>query len=283
MKLLSAAAIRRCLVADPGHAIFTADFDQVEMRIAAALAGETSMIEAAKRGESLHLTAANRLFGIDHTPDQYKLSKNINFTWLFAGGPATVAKRYSISRKAADDLFKDYERAFPDLARFKKQRTQAIFQSALSIPEQKVYRKLRGRMYEFDARTDQGKIARQAIQKEINRLCRNKIGWVETSYGRRIPVDVVKAYAAINYEVQSTARDLLAEALLDVMADEECNPTVLLPIHDEILGQAPIDQAEYFAKRFEEIMTREFQGVPITAEGKVYGKSWGHGYLKVSA
>lgn len=280
MRLLSAAAIRRCLVADPGHVIFTADFDQVEMRIAAALAGETSMIEAAKRGESLHLTAANRLFGIDHLPRQYKLSKNINFTWLFAGGPATVAKRYEIPHEEAAHLFKDYEEAFPALTRFKRQRTQAIIQSALSSSEYKAFRSLRSQMYDYDPKTTAGKEGRARIQAELKRLCYGKIGWVETSYGRRIPVDVLKAYAAINYEIQSTARDLLAEALIDVMDDVECEPTVLLTIHDEILGQARKDEAEYFARRFEEIMTREFMGIPITAEGKVYGKSWGHGYVK---
>jgi DNA polymerase-1 len=74
--------------------------------------------------------------------------------------------------------------------------------------------------------------------------------------------------------------DLLKEALLDVMNDPELEPTVLLPVHDELLGQAPIDEAEYIAQRYGKVMSREFMGVPITATGKVYGKSWGHGYIR---
>ena len=280
MKLLSAAAIRRCIIADPGQVIISADFDQMQMRIAAALAGETAMIEAAKKGESLHLTAANRLFGLDHTPDQSKLSKNINFTWLFAGGAKTMADRYSISVGEAIDLIKDYEKAFPRLAEFKRRVTQDIIRQALSPTEFKIFRQLRSRMYNYRSDTPQGRSARRAIQVELDRLCYRKIGWVETPYGRRIPVDISKAYAAINYLIQSLERDLFGEALLRVMDDGECNPCVLLPVHDELLGQAPRDDAEYYAARFAEIMTHEFMGVPMTAAGQVYGKSWGHGYLK---
>lgn len=280
MKLLSAAAIRRCIIADPGKVIFSADFDQMQMRIAAALAGETPMIEAAKKGESLHLTAANRLFGIDHTPDQYKLSKNINFTWLFAGGPKTTAERYSITISEAISLFKDYEQAFPRLAAFKRKVTQDIISQALTSTEYKVFRQLRSRMYDYKSDTPQGRAARKAIQVEIDRLCYRKLGWVETPYGRRIPVDIGKAYAAINYLIQSLERDLFGEALIRVMEDERCNPCVLLPVHDELLGQAPKAEADYYAERFAAIMSHEFMGVPMTAAGQVYGKSWGHGYLK---
>lgn len=278
MKLLSAAAIRRCLIADPGHSILSADFDQIEMRIAAALANETVMIEAAKRGESLHLTAANRLFGTDHTPDQYKLSKNVNFTWLFAGGAGTMAKRYGIPLGEAYSLIQDYESAFSALARFKRSRTDAVLRSALSSSEYRAFKQLRSRMYHFRSDTKEGRSARKALDIEIQRLCAGKIGWVTNPFGRRIPCAASKAYAGINYEVQSTARDIMGQALLDVMDDPELEPTVLLPIHDELLGQAPIEEAEYIARRYGEVMTREFRGVPITADAKVYGPSWGHGY-----
>src|SRR3982751_4053941 len=96
MKLLSAAAVRRCLIADDGMSMFSADFDQIEMRVAAAFAGETVMIEAAKRGESLHKTAALQLWGPGYTPDQYRYTKNVNFGWLFGGGAYTLSRQAGI-------------------------------------------------------------------------------------------------------------------------------------------------------------------------------------------
>lgn len=282
MELLSAATIRRCFVADPGMLIFGADYDQIELRVIAALANEPAMIDAAKKGISLHLLAANRLFGIDHTPDQYKLSKNINFTYAFAGGAQTMADRYEITYAQGAALIRDYEEQFPALRRFKRTQQDKVLRSALSGMEYQAYKQLVGRLFQFRTDTPQGRKARAGIQREINRLCSGKLGWITTHFGRRLPIEASKAYTAINHEVQCTARDIMATGLLDVMADSELEPTVLLPIHDELIGQGPKRKAEYLALRYGEVMTTEFLGVPITASGKVYGRSWGDAYRKDS-
>lgn len=280
MKLLSADTIRRCVVADPGKLIITADFDQIELRVVAGLAGETKLIEAAKRGESLHKTAALQLFGEDHTPDQYKLSKNINFTFVFGGGPSTMAERYEISYEQAHQVMREYSDGFPKLAAYKRKEQEAVLKSALNPIEYKIYRGLKQRLFDYRSDTKAGRDARKAVQLEIKRLCRGKVGWVYNAFGRKLPVDAEKPYSVVNFKVQSTAADLMKQALLDIRRDDELWPTVLLPIHDEVLGQAPKRRAEYFAQRYAEVMTREFMGVPITAEGKVYGRSWGDGYAK---
>lgn len=280
MKLLSSAAIRRCLIADVGKSILSADFDQIEWRVIAALAGEQSMIEAAKRGESIHKLAAVRLFGTGYNADEYKRTKNVNFTWAFGGGAGTMARRYDIPFDEAKALVDNYQQQFPALVSFKRRETEAILKSALTPMEYKLHRELRSRMYSLRYDTKEGRSARAALQIQINRLLYRKIGHVETPFGRRLVVDANKAYTAVNYKVQSTAADLMKCALLDVMDDPELEPTVLLLIHDEILGQAKKSEAEYIAERYGQVMTREFMGVPITASGKVYGPSWGHGYME---
>jgi DNA polymerase-1 len=277
LKLLSSAAIRRCLIADPGHLIFSSDFDQIELRVIAGLAGEKSMIDAAKRGESLHKLAAKRLFGDDYTPDQYKLAKNINFTWAFGGGASKMARQYEIDMAQAAALVRDYELAFPSLVRYKREQQNIILHTALGSDFKK-YRDLRSRMYEFRADTPEGQRARAVVGIEMKRLCWKRYGYAQTPFGRRIIVDAEKPYTVVNYTVQSSARDIMGGALLRVMADPELEPWALLPIHDEILGQAPSERAEEVAQRYGEVMSTTFLGVPITASGKVYGKSWGHGY-----
>lgn len=280
MKLLSPDAIRRCFIADPGMSIFSVDYDQIELRVIAALANEPAMIKAAKEGVSLHLLAANRLFGIDHTPDQYKLSKNINFTYAFAGGAETMARRYEITFAQGVELIRDYEKAFPTLAKYKRNKTEEIIRNALSAGEYNAYKALRSRMFNFRRDTPEGREARAAIQIELKRLCYGKYARITTHFGRKIIVDAEKPYAAINYEVQTTAADIMKRGFLRIMDDEELEPTLLLLIHDEALGQGPKNKAQYLADRYAKIMTTKFLGVPITASGKVYGKSWGHGYRK---
>lgn len=278
MKLLSSAATRRCLVADDGYAIISADFDQVEWRVLAGMAGERTMIEAAKRGESIHKLAAARLFGDDYTPDQYKRTKNVNFTWAFGGGAFKMARQYGIPLYEAQQLVKDYTKAFPALNRFKRKQIDVVLKSALSTLEYQRVKQLQSQMFNFRS-SPEGRRAQAAIKDQINKICKGKIGYVTNAFGRRLIVDAVKAYTVVNYLVQSTAADLMKMAFLDVMDDPICEPTVLLPIHDELLGQALIDEAESIVERYASIMTREFMGVPITASGEVYGRSWGHGYL----
>lgn len=278
MKLLSSYAVRRCIIADPGKTIISTDFDQIELRVAAALAGEQSLIDAARRGDSLHKTAAVRLFGKDYTPDQYRYTKNVNFGWLYGGGASTLSKQAGITFDAAKQIIRQYEDQFGALTFYKRREQEKVLRSALSTQEYKALQRLRSRMHAFREDTTEGRLRRAELRFHMDRLCYGRIGFVVTPFGRRLPVEATKAYTVVNYIVQSAARDIMAQALLDVMNDSKLEPTVLLIIHDEILGQEERRKAKATALRYEAVMSRTFLDVPITASGKVYGKSWGHGY-----
>lgn len=260
--------------------IISADYDQIELRLAAALAGETTLIEAAKRNESLHKVAAIKLFGVGYTPDQYRYTKNVNFGWLYGGGPKTLSEQAGIPYADAQKIIREYQESFPSLTRYKRKMQESVLRSALSPQEYRAYRSLLQRMWAFRSDTKDGRKARAQIQNEIEYMCYNRVGYITTPTGRRVLVDARKPYTATNYVVQSFAADVFKQGLLDVMDDPELEPTVLLPIHDELLGQARRSKAERIARRYGEVMSTEFNGVPISATGKVYGKSWGHGYRK---
>lgn len=282
MRLLSPDTIRRCIIADPGMVIFTSDYDQIELRVMGAISGEKTLIDAAKKGESLHLATANRLFGVDHTPDQYKRTKNINFTYGFGGSARTMTERYGIPYGEAQKLIADYREAMPSLSAYMRRRQDWVLREALAPNEYKVYKGLLQRMFNFRNDTAEGIAERKKLQAQMTNLCRGKYARVITPFGRSLIVDAAKPYTILNYEVQSSAADIMKRGFLRVMKDKELNPTVLLPIHDELLGQGPRAKALYLATRYGEVMSTEFMGVPITASGKVYGRSWGHGYRKAA-
>lgn len=100
---------------------------------------------------------------------------------------------------------------------------------------------------------------------------------VVTPIGRRLPLDPDRLYAATNYMVQSTARDLLGKAVLRVFA-AGLGGYLLLPVHDELLGQAPVEEAEAVVKEIGTVMASTFKGVEITTNPEVLGWSWGAGY-----
>lgn len=237
------------------------------------------MIAAAKAGISLHHSAAVKLFGENYTPTQYGTTKNGNFLWLYGGGPSKLVDTVGIPLEEAKEFIGEYNHTFTQLVAYKRQRQKDVLRAALTPDEITMYYELRSHMWNCPD-TPNGRKARMLLKGQLDALTRRKVAWITTPFGRRLPVEANKAYKIVNYEVQSTAAHILGLALLDVMADPELEPTVLLPVHDELLGEAPTADAARFAERYGEVMTREFRGVPLTASGSVYGKSWGHGYMK---
>ena len=100
---------------------------------------------------------------------------------------------------------------------------------------------------------------------------------VVTPSGRHLPLDKDRLYAATNYVVQSTARDLLAQAIVDIF-DAGLGEHLLLPVHDELVAQAPTEDAEEVVREIGRVMDGPFGPVPIVSDPEVYGRSWGHGY-----
>lgn len=100
---------------------------------------------------------------------------------------------------------------------------------------------------------------------------------VITPSGRHLPLDKDRLYAATNYVVQSTARDVLAQAIVDLF-DAGLGDHLLLPVHDELVAQAPTADAEEVVREIGRVMDGDFGGIPIVSDPEVYGPSWGHGY-----
>lgn len=101
---------------------------------------------------------------------------------------------------------------------------------------------------------------------------------VTTPAGRRLPLDRRRLYAATNYVVQSTARDVLAEALLRL--DEHGLTSYLrLPVHDEVVYSAPRRDAEEVGRAIAETMAvKDFFGVPLGTDLEIGTRSWGSLY-----
>jgi DNA polymerase-1 len=224
--------IRRALIADPGNLIVAADYSQVEMRVLAALADETTMKAKIAEGYSIHDAVAEGMFGPDFTPRQRKLAKNTGFGEVFGGGAKTLARQAGVEIEVAKEAKALFSQGFPGIKKFGKR---------------------------LQARAEYGK-------KEV-----------VTPSGRHLPLDRDRLYAATNYVVQSTARDLLAQAIVDLF-DKGMGDHLLLPVHDEIVAQAPAKDAEDVVREIGSTMESTFLGVEITSDPEVYGPTWGHGY-----
>lgn len=103
-------------------------------------------------------------------------------------------------------------------------------------------------------------------------------GHIVTPSGRVLPVDRDRGYSALNYEIQSTSRDVTCRGLLK-LHKAGFTPYMRLPIHDEIVGSLPIEHADFGARRMAQLMSEDMGEVFIDTDADVYGMSWGSGYM----
>jgi DNA polymerase-1 len=96
---------------------------------------------------------------------------------------------------------------------------------------------------------------------------------IVTPFGRHLPIDASRRYAATNYMVQSTARDLFVMGGVSIIK-AGYSDYLWLPIHDEWILAVPIDEAEAIAEELAGIMYTDFYGTPIAAQGVVIGERW---------
>ncbi|MFB7643906.1 DNA polymerase [Streptomyces sp. NPDC056084] len=100
---------------------------------------------------------------------------------------------------------------------------------------------------------------------------------IRTPSGRRLVLDRDKLYKATAYICQSTARDTMGQALLDLEA-KGLTSHLNLWVHDEVLGTAPEREAAEIAAEVAATVRMNLFGVPIGTDAVVYGRTWAGGY-----
>jgi len=81
-----AGGIRSAFIAPSGHALVSADYSQIELRIMAHLSGDARLLDAFAKGEDVHRATAAEIFGVtplEVGPDQRRAAKVINFGLIY--------------------------------------------------------------------------------------------------------------------------------------------------------------------------------------------------------
>ena len=117
------------------------------------------------------------------------------------------------------------------------------------------------------------------VEKFSKQLAANarRDGYIITASGRRLPVDSARCYSALNYDVQSTARDVTCRALVRLHR-AGFTPYIRLPIHDEVVVSLPAERAEWGAQEIGRIMQEQMGPVLISTDPEVGKRSWGSLY-----
>ena len=110
--------IRSMFVPQEGYTLLSADYSQIELRMAAELSGDEKLISYFTEGRDIHSAVALEMFG-EETPDNRRKAKVINFGILYGMGANALrinlgAEEHSL--QDARDYLDAYFERFPTLA-----------------------------------------------------------------------------------------------------------------------------------------------------------------------
>lgn len=114
----TSGGIRECLLAEPGSVLISADYRQVEFRVAAALADEANMKKVIFDGGDLHAITARRLYGADFTSEQRELAKRAGFGRIYGGESDAIAGQCGVTLETAQAALGAFDAAYPRIAAY---------------------------------------------------------------------------------------------------------------------------------------------------------------------
>lgn len=236
--------LRRFFRARPGWKLLDADYSQIELRVLADLADDKNMIEAFRNGEDIHTTTAAQVFGMPElmvTPLMRSRAKAVNFGIVYGIGAFSLSQDIGVSVAEADSYIKNYLAHYAGVKRY---------------------------------------------MEETIRLAREN-GYVTTKFGRRryLPElaasnKVTQAFGervARNTPIQGTAADIIKIAMVRVferLEKEHLRARLILQVHDELLVEAPQEEAAMAAIILQEEMEHAISlKVPLEADVNM-GENW---------
>lgn len=120
--------IRACLIADPGQLMIGADFSGVEIRVAAALSQDPTLLRLLAEGRDLHAEVAAMVWGESAGKAERYIAKRIVFGRLYGGGVPTLAGQAGVSESICQSAVDSLDTITPVLAEWSHAVRQAVKQ-----------------------------------------------------------------------------------------------------------------------------------------------------------
>lgn len=237
---------RAFLPKDDDHVIITSDLDQVEFRMFSSMSQDENLINlfnlADATGSDPFTEIGREIY---QDPSMQKSDKRRNLIKGVVYGRlygAGVAKQ-ALTAGVPEDQMRSVSNAFDE--RFPG---MALFQKKVE---------------------DIG----------MRRLKAEGQGYVNTWTGRRLPCDEDRVYTLVNYLIQGGAAEVFKSNLIK-LDQADLTELLIVPVHDEIVLNAPREDAEEIQRIVRECMTtREGWAVPLTADVDGPLENWGAKYV----
>jgi DNA polymerase-1 len=248
--------LRYLFKADPGRALVECDYSNIEMRLAAEISGEPTLLRLYHEGADLHKVTAAKVFGVqvdEVTKEQRQTAKVINFGALYGGGSHYLMDEIpGLAKDEAQTYLDAFKMGYPGLLTYWDRCKNKSLRMVVNSKEYHVARSALGRL-EYVPRRDE---ATGKLHKKLkNRL--------------------------VNVPIQATGVDLfkLASGLLykEFCKLEYADFNFLLSLHDSVLLECPAKRAEECSELVNQVFmvaaSEIFHDAPCAADVKI-GSDW---------
>ena len=241
--------IRTAFVANDGHKLLSVDYSQVELRLAAEMAGVAALQQAFKDEVDIHSLTASQVFDVpldDVDGELRRRAKAVNFGIIYGISGFGLAKQLGCPQHEASDFIKRYLARFPEIKEYMEDKKDEARKEGF-------------------VKTLYG---RKCFTPNINAKIPAQRGGSER--------------AAINAPLQGTAADIMKIAMAKIPAalvEAGLAAQMLLQVHDELIFEVPEAEIETTSKLVSEIMENAFKimgvdiSVPLIAEAGS-GDNW---------
>lgn len=239
--------IRRAFVAaDAEHVLFSADYSQIELRLAAEISGDEGLLDAFRHGEDIHSSTAMKLFDVpaaEVTSEMRRRAKTTNFGILYGISAFGLAQRLGISNADAKDLIDLYFDRYP--------RINAYIMKTIAFAQSHGY--------------VETLLGRRRYIPDIKSSNRNVRMFAERT--------------AINAPIQGSAADMIKIAMIrihEALRDRALRTRMILQVHDELVFDTPRDEVDEVRDLVTRHMTTAMNlTVPIAVDC-----GWGDNWLE---
>ena len=229
---------------DEDHVLLSADYSQIELRIAAELSRDEHMLATFEQGADIHTTTAARINGVEVgevTDEMRQQAKMVNFGIIYGISAFGLAERLNVARATAAELIEQYFLEYPGIASY-------IEETLTFARDHEYVVTMLGRRRYVPNINSRNRTARQADERN-----------------------------AINSRIQGTGADMIKAAMVNIhlrLRERSLRTRMLLQVHDELVFDVPRDEIETVRLLVDETMRDAIpMSVPIEV-GIGFGGSW---------
>jgi len=237
--------VRKAIIpSEPGFSILSVDYNQVELRLLAALSEDPVMVETFRLGKDIHTTTASKVFNVEEklvTKDMRSKAKGVNFGIAYGITPWGLSTRLKILQKEAKQIIDAY---FEEFCSVKEYLEKSVIES-----RERGYTKTRY----------------------------GRIRYIEGIDSRNGTTRKIAERMAVNAPLQGLAADIIKEAMVSIhqfIIDNNLKSRLILQVHDELVFDAADEELMILVPEVIRIMeTKADFMVPLKVNVTV-GKNW---------